>query len=93
MTRPRGRRRRVLLAGGLVALGISWLVALGCDSRAEIPRNADRSRSHAGIWISREEIRASFADGWTVVSIEPAVIETTVPKLDAIAWHATIEAI
>ena len=28
--------------------------------------------------ISRAEIRASFADGWSIISIEPAVLETNV---------------
>jgi cyclopropane fatty-acyl-phospholipid synthase-like methyltransferase len=43
--------------------------------------------------VSREEIRSAFSDGWTVESIEPAVIETTTPDRVAIAWHATITAL
>ena len=43
--------------------------------------------------VSREEIRSTFADGWAVESIAPAVIETTEPDLAAIAWHATIAAL
>jgi cyclopropane fatty-acyl-phospholipid synthase-like methyltransferase len=43
--------------------------------------------------VSREEIRSTFADGWSVESIEPAVIETTVPDRAAVAWHATIAAL
>ena len=43
--------------------------------------------------VSREEIRSIFTDGWTVDSIEPAVIETTARDLAAIAWHATIAAL
>jgi cyclopropane fatty-acyl-phospholipid synthase-like methyltransferase len=42
--------------------------------------------------VSREEIAATFADGWAVESIVPAVIETTEPGRAAIAWHATIAA-
>jgi SAM-dependent methyltransferase len=36
--------------------------------------------------IRQEEIRASFADEWTVDSIEPAVIEVTFDPVVALAW-------
>ena len=40
--------------------------------------------------VSQAEIRASFADGWQVESIEPATIESTVSPVGVIAWLATI---
>jgi cyclopropane fatty-acyl-phospholipid synthase-like methyltransferase len=42
--------------------------------------------------VSREEIRSTFSVRWSVDSIEPSIIETTVPERDANAWHATIAA-
>ena len=52
--------------------------------------------------ISQEEIRASFTDGWSILSIEPAILETSVGFLGgdgaeadgvrgAKAWLAAIE--
>ncbi len=40
--------------------------------------------------VSREEIRASFANGWRIDSIEPSLIETNMQDRDARAWLATI---
>ncbi len=40
--------------------------------------------------IAQEEIRTSFADGWNVDSIDPAVIEVTYDPSGALAWHAAI---
>jgi cyclopropane fatty-acyl-phospholipid synthase-like methyltransferase len=40
--------------------------------------------------IREDEIRASFADGWTVEAIEPARIEITVDPGAACAWRASI---
>jgi SAM-dependent methyltransferase len=40
--------------------------------------------------VSQEEIRASFADGWRVDSIEASVIETNWQERSAHAWLATI---
>ena len=40
--------------------------------------------------VSQAEIRASFADGWRIDSIAPAVIETTVDDRDAVAWLSIV---
>jgi len=40
--------------------------------------------------VSREEIRASFANGWRIDSIESSLIETNMQERDARAWLATI---
>jgi cyclopropane fatty-acyl-phospholipid synthase-like methyltransferase len=40
--------------------------------------------------IREDEVRASFADGWTVEAIEPARIEMTVDPGAADAWRASI---
>ncbi len=40
--------------------------------------------------VSEVEIRAAFADGWRIDSIEPAVIETTLEDRDASAWLSRI---
>ena len=40
--------------------------------------------------VSQDEIRASFADGWRVDSIEASVIETNWQDRSARAWLATI---
>lgn len=37
--------------------------------------------------VTEMEIRASFADGWAVESIEPAVMEITIDPSGAQAWH------
>jgi cyclopropane fatty-acyl-phospholipid synthase-like methyltransferase len=45
--------------------------------------------------ISREDIRATFAVGWTIESIAPTTLtrlESTVPVSQVSAWHATIAA-
>jgi SAM-dependent methyltransferase len=40
--------------------------------------------------VSQDEIRAAFADGWRIDSIEPAAIETTLEDRDASAWLSAI---
>lgn len=40
--------------------------------------------------VTQDEIRAAFADGWRVDSIEPAVLETNVEGRDVQAWLASI---
>jgi SAM-dependent methyltransferase len=40
--------------------------------------------------VTRDEIRASFADGWRIDSIDPARIEPIMAFSPARAWHATI---
>jgi len=40
--------------------------------------------------VSQEEIRASFANGWRIDSIESSLIETNMQDRDARAWLATI---
>jgi len=40
--------------------------------------------------VSREEIRAAFANGWRIDSIESSLIETNMQDRDARAWLATI---
>jgi cyclopropane fatty-acyl-phospholipid synthase-like methyltransferase len=40
--------------------------------------------------VRREEIRASFADGWRVESIEPATIDTNRGPAAVLAWLASI---
>jgi cyclopropane fatty-acyl-phospholipid synthase-like methyltransferase len=40
--------------------------------------------------ITRDEIRATFADGWRVHSIEPAMIDTVVQPAAAKGWLASI---
>ncbi len=40
--------------------------------------------------ITQREIRTSFADGWNVDSIDPAVIDVTYDPSGALAWHAAI---
>ena len=52
------------------------------------------SDSQAGDWgprrIRQEEIRDSFAEGWTVDSIQPAKIDITIDPHQAEAWLAVI---
>jgi hypothetical protein len=52
------------------------------------------SQREPGDWgprrIREEEIRAAFADGWTVEAIEPARIEITIDPGAAHAWQASI---
>ncbi len=49
---------------------------------------------HPGDWgprrVHQDEIRSSFADGWQVESIEPAIIEITISEEGAKSWLATI---
>jgi cyclopropane fatty-acyl-phospholipid synthase-like methyltransferase len=40
--------------------------------------------------VSKDEIKASFADGWRVDSIEDAKIDITIDPNGAIAWRASI---
>jgi SAM-dependent methyltransferase len=40
--------------------------------------------------VSQDELRAGFARGWRVASIEPATIESTVTRDPMLAWLATI---
>ena len=40
--------------------------------------------------VTQEEIRAAFADGWRVDSIEPALMETNLEDRDMQAWLASI---
>ena len=40
--------------------------------------------------LTEAEIRAAFADGWHIESIEPARIDTTMPERSIEAWLATI---
>jgi hypothetical protein len=40
--------------------------------------------------LSEPEIRAAFADGWTIEAKEPARIETNIPGRIIEAWLATI---
>ena len=50
------------------------------------------SDSQPGDWgprrVRRDEIEASFADGWRVDSIEPVTFETTIEAVRG--WHAAI---
>ncbi len=52
------------------------------------------SDRQAGDWgprrIRQEEIRGSFAEGWTVDSIQPAKIDITIDPHQAEAWLAVI---
>jgi hypothetical protein len=52
------------------------------------------SDRQAGGWgprrIRQEEIRDSFAEGWTVDSIKPAKIDITIDPHHAEAWLAVI---
>ena len=41
--------------------------------------------------VSKAEIRASFADGWSIRSIEPAQFDVAIESERAQAWLATIE--
>jgi cyclopropane fatty-acyl-phospholipid synthase-like methyltransferase len=41
--------------------------------------------------VSEAEIRAAFADGWSIRSIEPATFAVTIDDNGAQAWLATIE--
>lgn len=49
------------------------------------------SERQPGDWgprrVTQDEIRASFAEGWVVDSIEPAVIEITIDPAGAQAWR------
>ena len=49
------------------------------------------SEHQPGDWgprrITQTEIRASFADGWVVDSIEPAIIAITIDPAGAQAWQ------
>ena len=53
------------------------------------------SNRQPGDWgprrVSKAEIRASFADGWSVRSIEPAQFVIAIESKQAQAWLATIE--
>jgi SAM-dependent methyltransferase len=40
--------------------------------------------------ITQADIRALFAEGWTVASIEATVLDITIDPAGALAWHATI---
>jgi len=40
--------------------------------------------------VSQDEIRASFAGGWRVESIEPATMDVTFDPAGVLAWLATI---
>jgi SAM-dependent methyltransferase len=40
--------------------------------------------------VTQDEIRASFAEGWRVVSIDPAVIDITIDPNGAQAWLSVI---
>jgi len=52
---------------------------------------SDRQPGHVGPRrVTRDEIRASFDDGWQVDSIEPAEIEITTGPNGILAWLATI---
>jgi SAM-dependent methyltransferase len=52
------------------------------------------SDGQPGVWgprrVSQDEIRANFADGWHVDSIEAAKIDINIDPDGALAWHATI---
>jgi ubiquinone/menaquinone biosynthesis C-methylase UbiE len=41
--------------------------------------------------VRQDELRASFATGWQVVSIEPATIDITIPPGQALAWLALLQ--
>jgi cyclopropane fatty-acyl-phospholipid synthase-like methyltransferase len=41
--------------------------------------------------VSQAELRAAFADGWSIRSIEPAMFAVTIDDNGAQAWFATIE--
>jgi len=43
--------------------------------------------------VSQAELRAAFADGWSIKSIEPATFAVTIDDNGAQAWLATIERI
>ena len=40
--------------------------------------------------VSQDEIRASFASGWRVESIEATTLDITISPSGALAWQATI---
>ncbi len=40
--------------------------------------------------VRQDEIRSSFADGWRIDSIEPAVLEITIDPAGAAAWLAAL---
>jgi SAM-dependent methyltransferase len=65
--------------------------ALAADGRYHMLCFSDRQ---PGDWgprrITRDEIRASFREGWRVDSIEDAVIETTLDEGAALAWRSSI---
>jgi cyclopropane fatty-acyl-phospholipid synthase-like methyltransferase len=41
--------------------------------------------------VRQEELRASFATGWQVVSIEPATLDLTIAPGQALAWLAVLQ--
>jgi hypothetical protein len=53
------------------------------------------SDSQPGVWgprrVSEGEIRASFADGWLIESVEPSTIEITLDPDGARAWLVVAE--
>ena len=53
------------------------------------------SDSQPGDWgprrVSQAELRAAFADGWSIRSIEPAMFAVTIDDNGAQAWLATLE--
>jgi ubiquinone/menaquinone biosynthesis C-methylase UbiE len=52
---------------------------------------SDRQPGSAGPRrLTEAEIRAAFAEGWRVESIEPVRMETTLPQRDIEAWLTTI---
>ncbi|WP_314621247.1 class I SAM-dependent methyltransferase [Streptomyces stackebrandtii] len=64
-----------------------------CISDRHHPGSGPRRESQGGIRarrVSQDEIRATFADGWRVDSIEPAVLENTRDVDGAPGWLAAI---
>lgn len=69
-------------------------------SLASVVRPAGRyhmlcfSERQPGDWgprrVTEAEIRASFADGWHVDAVEPAVLEVNLDPPEVLAWHSSI---
>jgi len=52
---------------------------------------SDREPGHLGPRrVTEDEIRASFAEGWQVDSIEPARMDITIDASGALAWRAAV---
>lgn len=76
-------------ATGLFVTGLAEVVVPG--GRYHLLCMSDQQPGHVGPRrVSTDDIRAAFADGWRIASIEGAEFETTPADRRPRAWLATI---